>query len=454
MKYMIAYVDGSAKPNPGNTGFGIHIVIGEDGKNKKNIDSKWIVSDKGYVNKKEKGKVPEINPLYVIDVYGKNVNSLTSNQAELDAMIYVLKLANERLNKDDKLIVHIDSEYVYYFVNSYINNRENNYNKNTEYLETLKRMLDKVNYDFEVFKITAHVGHLGNEEADILSNIGRLIRKPKDNVNIDNHLFIVNEHQMEFYEYWGYKPEMSVLLEKYKQLLITLKNDYILDNGNLHCITNYKKSDLEETGKKMPEVNYTIIKTNNIPKEIQLVVDTINDGSDLLKPTTIILQELFNKNISRRLNMYDINYIRKIRTIKDMVVTNDNTMSILATEIYPESLSWYTVQYFKELYEIRDMIENDSEGIVTEDIKNVVYDNISNDIIKYKFKNGVKAKIRFKVDLPEQALFKKIKNNVTDVVVFYKENENAMYDIGYYIKLDNGEWLITMGKYRGILYKR
>jgi len=254
MKYMVTYVDGSARPNPGITGWGLHSYIGEEGEFKQ-IKSKFIASDKGYVSKKMKSKVKQIKPTLIIERYGKNKKSDTNNTAELDAFYEAIKLAKEYLNKGDKLTILTDSEYVRNLIAGYLKTGKHNYKSNLKQIDEILKYLKDIRFDLEILKVEAHIGQIGNEEADRLSNIGRKLKLgDKDSV--------YKEVKVDFKDYWFHKPDVNEFISKDKKILLVLKNDTILDDKNLYTITNYKKKDIAEIGKKGNFVNYDIIRSN------------------------------------------------------------------------------------------------------------------------------------------------------------------------------------------------
>ena len=366
MKYMVLYTDGSAKPNPGETGYGIHGYIGKEGTFK-TVENKWLMTDKGYLPKKEAKKHILIEPELIIERYGKLDNSDTNNQAELDAIIFTLELAIERLEKDDKLHIIADSKYVTNYASQHLNNNTPSYNGNESHLSKLRELLDKIEFEITISRVDGHIGILGNEEADRLSNMGRYL-------NLNGKKEIDKILIMDPKDYWFYEPDINAFLAKNKKLLITLKNTTIFDNKNLHCVTNYKKKHIEEIGKKDPEIKYSLIRSEKDVEEIDLLLKYSKDNSDMEKPYAISLADILNKKIARRLHIYKEDYLRKIRTMFDMIVTAENNPVVLATEIFPESLSWYTVKYFKELYKIKNEIDNDNINKI--DITDIIFDNL------------------------------------------------------------------------------
>jgi len=445
MKYMVLYTDGSARPNPGRTGYGVHGYVGEEGSFKI-IDNKWLMTNVGYVPKKDKSKYVLIEPDYVIEKYGRYEDSATNNQAEVDAAIEALKIGRDRLTKDDKLHIVADSEYVVRFINNVISNKINNYNSNKDHLDRLTKLLKDIDFELTIERIDGHTGALGNEEADTLSNIGRNLKNTDMNNRHIHKELIINP-----LEYWFYEPNINEFLKKNKKLLITLKNNTILDNNNLHCITNYKRKNIDEIGKKDPDIQYDIISSKKDIKEIELIMSVIKDNTDMLKPYAINLSELLNKHIARKLHLYGLDYLIKRRNMFEVIETTDSNPVIVAVEIFPESLSWYTVEHFKELYKIKNDIDNDNVKIL--DIKDDIFENIKKD--KFNIKGDTfSVPLVFRVNIPEPSLFTKLKKHLTKVWLVYKENDNVIHDTAIYIETDDGEWMLESAYFAKIRFKK
>lgn len=445
MKYMVLYTDGSARPNPGISGYGIHGYIGEEG-NFKTIDNKWVMTSVGYVNKKDKNRYVNITPDYIIEKYGRYEESTTNNQAELDALIEAIKIAKERLTKEDRLHIIADSEYVVRFVNSVLNNIKVDYNSNIPYLNKIKELMKDIEFQFTIERVDGHSGILGNEEADTLSNIGRNLK------NTDmNKKHVYKELIIDPVEYWFYEPDINEFLKKNKKLLITLKNNTILNDKNLHCITNYKRKNIDEIGKKDPDINYAIIHTNKPVKEINLILEEAKDGTDLLKPYVIDLSEVLNKKTSRKLHLYGKDYIKKRRVIFDVIETTDSNPVVLAMEIFPESLSWYTVEHFKQLYEIKNLLEKNEVKYL--DIKEEIYKNIKNNRFTIET-DKFKIPLVFRVNIPEPSLFTKLKKEIKNIYLLYKEKDNIIYDTCIYIETENNEWMLETNFFSKIRFKK
>lgn len=133
------YCDGSSRGNPGLGGFGIAVVE---------------------------------NNTYV-DLYSKQYDNITNNQAELKALIFALGLATTKYNLD-RVTIYSDSAYTVNLFNNWIfmwaqngwltANKEPI--KNKELVLQLYEFTKKDFPNFYVTKISGHSGIIGNELAD------------------------------------------------------------------------------------------------------------------------------------------------------------------------------------------------------------------------------------------------------------------------------------------------
>jgi len=138
----------------------------------------------------------------------------------------------------------------------------------------------------------------------------------------------------------------------------------------------------------------------------------------------------------------------------EVIQTVENQPVNLAIEVFPEGLSWDAVRIFKDLDDARKKLDSEPEPFKTVDIKEKVFEAIDKKENKIPLDlDNNKAVIYFKYDIPEEIVFKKYKKEITDVIYFYMENDNVIYNTGVYIKLSNGEWFIRTNKYSGVTMK-
>lgn len=133
------YCDGASKGNPGPGGFGVCVL--ED--------------------------------ILVTNVYSKQYENITNNQAELRGLIWALALATTKY-PDQKVTILSDSAYCVNMFNDWIhtwagNNWKNSKKQTVENLELVQKLYEYAKIDFPLYsveKVCGHVGIIGNEIAD------------------------------------------------------------------------------------------------------------------------------------------------------------------------------------------------------------------------------------------------------------------------------------------------
>ena len=141
-KLRTIFTDGSARNNPGPGGFGVIELEGNQ----------------------------------IINTYSEQVDNTTNNRMELAAVVYALKVAAN--NPSDSFIIYSDSAYVVNIVNSWAkiwasNNWTRESGKEIKNLDLVKEIYDLITIPFfngYVEKCGGHIGIIGNELADALSN--------------------------------------------------------------------------------------------------------------------------------------------------------------------------------------------------------------------------------------------------------------------------------------------
>lgn len=112
-KGLALYIDGSARPNPGFGGWGLHGYMYEDVVPKKGSgNSTQYLTHLGYVGKSEAkdDKPKEVKPLKYFDGYGSFALPVSNNYAELAGAAYGVGLANE--HDVSKVVLYSDSKFV------------------------------------------------------------------------------------------------------------------------------------------------------------------------------------------------------------------------------------------------------------------------------------------------------------------------------------------------------
>lgn len=183
---VVAYTDGSARPNPGDAGWGVHGYTFNNVERPKPVVVRTnTVSNLGYLNRADRlFKVcTPIDPLQYFDFAGSYSDRRTNNYAELNAIIYALEaFIDEDLGS---ILIYTDSEYALNGIYKNCALYEKSGWKRTNgdpipNVELWKRMwsLIKQYHSKDVLMsfqwVKGHSGDLGNELADSLATLGMI----------------------------------------------------------------------------------------------------------------------------------------------------------------------------------------------------------------------------------------------------------------------------------------
>lgn len=462
MREAIIYTDGSCRPNPGFSGYGIHIVITDDDIKPKNVFTKFGLTRKGYLLKSDIKKdktLEEVGLHSVYEIYGYKKESLTNNQAELDAIKQAYKaieIFNEKDSLDiEKVTILADSSYCLNFLNKMLKNTFDidDVNANKEDVQALFDAYKKVKDKFElaIDKVPAHADNLGNERADLLSNMGRL-----RNLDGDAKSEYINEGGRDFWKL----PSIDMDVFYFKQLF-RFYPDHA--DSDIYYGLNYK--DESEIGKKISNITYTILK---LPKPDKIVEDIIIKVRDTLKnsyvPYVINLNNLVNKK-----NLFDyLMYGEHLVIVKNKPYLAIETLTgiELARVLYPTGLSNVVMTNMEQVKEdvttfanneITDETHIDITDLIyatNEKDKNVIKKEIVNDkyIVKYKLEHAL-LKIKLKYDLPPRNYLRKIEGRNPKVILVVRD-EGVLYTYKTIVTTDDGSLIYSNNYYSNKIIKR
>jgi len=455
---LFIYCDGSSKPNPGPSGYGVHMVLGSNLIKPKNIIGKYKLTTDGYITNVEfkNSKNKELLGLFkCIEIYGYEDSSDTNNMGELDAVIQSINMLDTIIDsietKPSKLVFLLDSTYV-------INNIEkvrtkdfdmSSINANKTKVNKLKKMFDKIEnkYDITIKKVKAHTDDLGNIRADMLATMGRLLRYKKNRSNYN--IYIGDK------DFWK-DPNVDRDFY-YMKLLFNFYPDTDIADRSYYGL-NYKKEN--EIGKKLSMVTYNIIKTIKVNDVIYGFIKLIRDAlGEHYVPYILRLNDIFNKNILRDLLIYKDDFLT-IENKRHFII-NTVTGVEVARELYPPALSKNVIDKFIQLDE--EMIEcfNNKNLIdITDLLYNIVDDKYTikkelvNDkvIINYKY-DKTKLKLLMKYDLPPRNTLKRLEKQQPKVYLIVKDIGNIL-EYKTIVVLNNDDAILTTNYYSNKVPKK
>jgi ribonuclease HI len=183
---IVIYTDGSARPNPGYTGSGLHgyrYVPAE----KFSKAGKWLITDKGYLSEKEVEylEAKPVSPVIYFDAYRPSLQQGTNNQAEILAPCILFEYFHEHVVESKSLHIVSDSKLMIEGITKWVDNwRANNWMtgsgspvKNQDEWERLDFYIRRFKEENEVsFRwVLGHDEDYGNTKADFLASIATAV---------------------------------------------------------------------------------------------------------------------------------------------------------------------------------------------------------------------------------------------------------------------------------------
>ena len=301
---LVCYGDGSSQPNPGFAGYGIFGYVLKATERAKNINyplkgnvkftSRGIINKNNCFNHTEPvtgGGVLNMNLseeafecTEIVEMIGSmDTDKGTNNQAEILAIINILKIALEREDINSVLVIS-DSEYAL----AGASKRAKTWNRTgwktsqgkdvsnkdlwVEYLEVRKQIDDlKIKVDFRWVK--GHAGEEGNVLADMFAVVGTnharaYVKEHGSFVGLDLVPYRVTTTMTEF------KKDLAKLhhIYDYRSMMFYSKQDDVRDE--IAILVSAKEDD--GLGKRNLETTYTVM-LGDIPKEVREVRRAFQD---------------------------------------------------------------------------------------------------------------------------------------------------------------------------------
>lgn len=443
---VIVDVDGSAKPNPGFYGTGIHgYMFNENNLNKKTNDKpdKYTITDLGYIETDQllKHNYKLVNPEYYIDGYFSYGNVGTNNIAELNGFI---ELCNNLLNSDfeiEKIIIKTDSLYMMSVIRDVAKDKnwQQQLNKpNLSYLYIIEDVINKLkekNIEYRLEKVEGHSGYIGNHIADRLSVSGRNISSRFKDANN----FIITPNK----KYWTNKLQRHPFLS-FRQLFFT-NNMRTAESENLYAIMNYKKD--SEPGRKTHEACFGIVILQNTDEYIENVINSYQKNLRTMSIlSTVDMDMLYSSYVSNYLNMFGTDLLtfdnkRNILSLmEEQELVSEVRPSGLGNQALDKMLSLYNIiKEYKDVGVSRDYIDISSYfyGINEKNKRQVLVPNGINEVTINLDYNGYKSKLILELgkDTLTRNVFKRMENDNINVILVVKKIKPQY--LNYYVIIEN-----------------
>lgn len=348
--HCVVYTDGSARPNPGNIGWGIHGYIYQNITDKPIVVQKHSITNQGYLYpEKFKKSTQLVQPIEYIDIVGSlDTCCGTNNQAEINAIKTVLEtLQNKELTS---LLLMSDSEYSINIINDYIkSNKRTGYSANLNLWNDVYDLLDvyiESNIRMTFNWIKGHSDNVGNDISDYLSVIGT------------NHS--IDEKQILDVKYSPAKKYWNIDIED--NPLLSFNRCYFNSQRRFNIIGQYFIADPGPNdlllGKRTSETGLAVVKLKTPDPTIEEIKERqFSISGDLSNITMINLDRVYTPNIYKYLQNYGRYCLIKNRRFNSLDFVDNKPLTV---EINPVGLSLKAIEAFNVLEDLLDNYEKNN----------------------------------------------------------------------------------------------
>lgn len=384
MKGMMVHSDGSARPNPGPAGWGLHGYIYEAVEPTKGTGNPdYVLTENDYLSKTVKATVPNtplVTPLSYIDGYGAVHPSLggprgtTNNQGELLGTVEALKVAVEQEVK--KLRVWTDSQYVVRNMGNLsvwqrqgwrLANGEEPANLSIwKEFAALWQILKDRGVDVGVNWNEGHVGNFGNELVDGLAFVGM---RHATHARYDSRVELKNPDG-----YWKYETNRHPFINHRRMYYNTLSTANVPGE---YCLGEHDKED-DLAGKRMANGAYSYIRLDTPEPALEAVRQhsvQIANGEDTVMIARV--DYIYRAEVHQYLTEYGpivLNNPPDARSYLDAVVRNKKEP--VTTEHNPPLLIARCENELAQLKDILDDYLGGKQEMVTTDITSLIYESV------------------------------------------------------------------------------
>ncbi len=295
----ICYADGSAMPNPGFYGTGVHgYIYNTSNLDKKTGDkpSKYIISDIGYIEVEQlaRHQYHTVIPDYYINGYVSYDGVGTNNIGELNGFIEVVANLMQQTELDIKhYIIKTDSMYLINVEKAIQRDTArswvNDFNKpNLKYWHVFEKLLLEMkerNITYEIVKVLGHSTSLGNNLADRLAFLGRI-----ESTRLNSEVSI---NVTPAKNYWNAKADRHPFLT-FKQLYFT-NSLREANSENVYAVMNYKRD--VEPGKKSHEACFGLVVLQDEQTYIESIINAYQKRLNTLSViSTANLNDIYSQH--------------------------------------------------------------------------------------------------------------------------------------------------------------
>jgi ribonuclease HI len=408
MKGVVLFADGSARPNPGFAGWGLHGYLYEAIVPKKGTGNPdYVLTENDYLSKTVSATVPEVKlvtPLQYVDGYGGVPVSLaadsrgnTNNQGELMGVIEALKLAIE--HGVEKLRVWTDSQYVVTNMGNAHTWQRNGWRlSNGEEAKNLAlwkeflvlfQILKEKGVDFAINWNKGHAGNYGNEIVDGLAFVGMR--------HATHGIFETKIVLSPAEGYWKYEANRHPFISHRRMYYNTLPESNLPGE---YCLGEHDKDD-DLAGKRQANGAYAYIrldKPENVLEQVRRHSCKLANGEDTVMIGRV--DYIYRAEVHEYLDSYGdvvLNNPPDAKSYLDAVIRNKKEP--VTTEHWPPLLIGRTEQELGQLKDILDDYLKGEPEMVTTDLTPLIYESIVETSKKGEEKRFTKLRPEFIVGM-------------------------------------------------------
>ena len=482
----VLYSDGSAIPNPGKAGSGIHgYIYNKNIKSEKNNKfGKFIVTDKGYIDNETavnyiknyksddvRLKVDKhiaqralfsaeynykvVNPISFIEGY-VSLEEASNNAAELIGVQEAIRFCLN-VEKDIKHItIFTDSSYV---VNACFQivtclNRHTYYiaNKNKEIIDDIQKLHEEAKKKGVVITVQwvkGHADNIGNIKADILADIGR-------EASLTDLVYI---KEYDYSEYYNAPKLDSLVLDNFTKIIDSkeLIHTVEIDDEKLDITYGIYNKDINSNGKALLPSSYVSLMTNSPDRELLKIKRDIHKlylskakahNDEYIN--IINLKELLTEEVSVYTNKYGYELSLDIDNGK-IKLLGDSFNTIATTNANGNKLLTRMTLDLGQMFDnhlsilAKYLISKNNKKLDVIDITSSIIDG-SNLIIKdtesfeYRDERYFIPKVLLGINIPEYKTLKKLSKKIDKVLLVL---DNDIYTISVVLKNKSNLDIIT-----------
>jgi len=407
MRGLLIHSDGSARPNPGFAGWGIHGYVYDDKLPTKGTgNSDYVLTADDYMSKTVKAtlpNVPLVTPVKYIDgmgavppnAYNYDGTRSTNNAGELMGAVEALKVALE--NDVTKVRIWTDSNYVVGGFTHALNWRKNGWLKKDggvpanidlwkEYVELYDQLKAK-GVDLGINWNEGHSGNFGNEMVDDLAYAG--MRHSTNGVFEKKIIESLPEG------YWKYETNRHPFLSHRRMYYNTVPGSY---REGEYCLGEHDKDD-DLAGKRQANGAYAYVlldEPEKVLEEVRKYSTRLADGNDTVMIAR--LDYIYRAGVHDMITSYGgliLSKPKDARSILDAQLRDEK--ELVTKEHNPPLLIHRCVDELSQLREILVDFKAGKPGMTLTDLTPLIYESLIETTKKGEEKTINKIKPEFVV---------------------------------------------------------